>query len=221
MATRLLDGPGTHYVVLSTDELRSFPGTWHADARRVHVSPFYWTLPDHSPEIVAGSGVFAGGNSQRDYPTLLAAIRRLTSAMVTVAANCPPESEPFPAMSTCAPCPRNGSGSCSGAAPPSSRQWWAGRSGARGSRRSLECDVASQDHRHVGRPWSTRPRGGRGERHRRPTRRPAAPARCHHLGTRPTQRRRRETMRARAVESARRFSADAYVGRLLDVVDAP
>lgn len=96
-ATRLMDAPRTHYVVLSTDELHSFPGTWRVDKRRVHVSPFYWTLPDHSPEIVPGAGVFAGGNAQRDYPTLLSAIRPLTFATVTVAANWRPESEPVPA----------------------------------------------------------------------------------------------------------------------------
>lgn len=65
----LLDGPDLHYAVLSSDELELLPATWGMDADRVHFVPFCATRAAESVSD-GGGGVFAGGNSKRDYRAL-------------------------------------------------------------------------------------------------------------------------------------------------------
>jgi glycosyltransferase involved in cell wall biosynthesis len=86
-AVRLLDSERTHYAVLSTDEQRSFAGTWGVDPARVHFTPFFHTLHDPADQEPSGDGgyLFSGGNSLRDYELLEAAAEGL-SAPVRVAA---------------------------------------------------------------------------------------------------------------------------------------
>lgn len=103
IAVWALDGPRTHYLVLSTDEQRSFPTTWRVDPERVHFTPFYWTLPEPDPKPLSGSGIFAGGNSLRDYETLLAAVTPLTSETITIATTWIPPSGAAPAHVHVAP----------------------------------------------------------------------------------------------------------------------
>ncbi len=68
---RLLDGPHVRYVVLSTDEVRSFPGIWGVDPERVLFQPFPNTLFGYGDTPTADHGyLFAGGNSMRDYRLL-------------------------------------------------------------------------------------------------------------------------------------------------------
>jgi len=82
-ALRSFDSPRTTYCVLSTAEQQSFPGNWGVEPARVFCTPFYWTLPAKPSGLhPGGSGVFAGGDSLRDYRTLLAAAQQLSTRIV-------------------------------------------------------------------------------------------------------------------------------------------
>jgi hypothetical protein len=85
-AVRSLDHGGAHYCVLSEAEARLFPVTWGVPPARVHVTPFHWVLDEADVEEVPprNGGVFAGGDSLRDYGPLVEAARGLT-AEVTIA----------------------------------------------------------------------------------------------------------------------------------------
>ncbi len=85
VALRAFDSPRTTYCVLSTAEQQSFPDDWGVNPVRVAYTPFYWTLPaTPSKPRLDGSGVFAGGDSLRDYRALLAAAHGLRTR-ITVA----------------------------------------------------------------------------------------------------------------------------------------
>jgi glycosyltransferase involved in cell wall biosynthesis len=86
LGIRAIDGPGVTYCVLSTEELEAFPSTWGVDSERVFFTPFCYTLKDEdlAKPVSEDGGVFAGGDSRRDYDTLLEAARR-TDARVTLA----------------------------------------------------------------------------------------------------------------------------------------
>lgn len=74
-ALRVFDGDHVHYGVLSQFEAASFPRTWEVDAARVHKVLWSCTLSDKeltAPRSVGG-GVFAGGNSLRDWDLMLRA----------------------------------------------------------------------------------------------------------------------------------------------------
>jgi glycosyltransferase involved in cell wall biosynthesis len=78
LGIRVIDGPGVTYCVLSSEEMEAFPSTWGVDPGRVAFTPFCFTLKDADlaqPRSEEG-GVFAGGDSRRDYETLLEAARR-------------------------------------------------------------------------------------------------------------------------------------------------
>ncbi len=83
----LFDGDHVHYGVLSAFEVETFPRTWGVDPARVHKVLWSCTLSDG--ELIAsrstGGGVFAGGNSLRDWDLMLRAAGTL-SAPVTIAA---------------------------------------------------------------------------------------------------------------------------------------
>jgi hypothetical protein len=83
---RLLDSRRTIYCVLSSEEGESFPQTWGVDRDRVVFTPFCYTLTEEelaAPTSLDG-GVFAGGDSMRDYATLLEAATGVRSS-VTIA----------------------------------------------------------------------------------------------------------------------------------------
>ena len=85
---RAIDSPRTIYCVLSSDELASFPRTWHIDPSRIVFTPFCYTLTDEelaTPAFEDG-GIFAGGDSMRNYDLLLEAIKALP-AQVTIASS--------------------------------------------------------------------------------------------------------------------------------------
>ena len=72
----LVDGPRVTYCVLSNDEVSIFPRTWRVDPDRVTFTPWPYTLPeDELRPQDEGDGVFAGGDSLRDYGPLLEAAR--------------------------------------------------------------------------------------------------------------------------------------------------
>lgn len=76
---RALNGPRVRYCVRSTAELEHFPRTWHVDPGHVVFTPYAHTVTAEELAVPATTdgGVFAGGNSLRDYPTLLEAVRDL------------------------------------------------------------------------------------------------------------------------------------------------
>ena len=73
---------------LSEDDREQFPQAWGIAADRVHVTPFCYTIPDPDVPVTRNGGVFAGGNSSRDYRPLLAAACDL-DAPVTIATTLP------------------------------------------------------------------------------------------------------------------------------------
>lgn len=83
----LFDGDHVHYGVLTEFEVGTFPRTWRVDPARVHKVLWSCTLSDD--ELIAsrgtGGGVFAGGNSLRDWDLMLRAAG-MVSAPVTIAA---------------------------------------------------------------------------------------------------------------------------------------
>ena len=82
---RLLSTPRTRFCVRSTSELELFPKTWGVDPSQVAFTPYGHRLTEDelAAPIVPGVGVFAGGNSLRDYQTLLEAVSKL-DAPVTI-----------------------------------------------------------------------------------------------------------------------------------------
>jgi glycosyltransferase involved in cell wall biosynthesis len=76
---RALDGPRVRFCVRSTVELDLFPHTWGVDPSHVVFTPYAHTVTAEELAVPAATdgGVFAGGNSVRDYPTLLEAVREL------------------------------------------------------------------------------------------------------------------------------------------------
>jgi glycosyltransferase involved in cell wall biosynthesis len=86
-----IDSPRVSYCVLTTDERRVFPRTWGVPPGRVFFTPFYWTAADEELDapVTEDGGVFAGGDSLRDYRPLLAAALRLR-APFHVATHCLP-----------------------------------------------------------------------------------------------------------------------------------
>jgi hypothetical protein len=85
---RAIDSPKVTYCVLSTDELDLFPRTWGIDPSRVAFTPFCHTLRAHelAAPVTRGGGVFAGGDSLRDYGSLVDAARGLDGT-VTIASS--------------------------------------------------------------------------------------------------------------------------------------
>lgn len=69
---RLIDGARTTFCVHSRFETESFPRTWGLRSSRVRFTQWPVTLKDALP-ATDGGRVFAGGNSLRDYATLIAA----------------------------------------------------------------------------------------------------------------------------------------------------
>jgi glycosyltransferase involved in cell wall biosynthesis len=74
-----IDGSHVRYCVMSSAELASFPNTWHVDPARVVFTPYHHTLSDEDLAIPTSSdgAIFAGGDSLRDYATLIEALRGL------------------------------------------------------------------------------------------------------------------------------------------------
>jgi glycosyltransferase involved in cell wall biosynthesis len=79
----LLDGENVIYCVLSSVERELFPATWRVDPDRVVFTPYCHTLSAADFELAAGpgEGIFAGGDSMRDYQPLLAAVTRIRSKL--------------------------------------------------------------------------------------------------------------------------------------------
>lgn len=91
---RIVDDERITYCVLSTDEVRLFPQTWNVSPERVAYTPWCYTLPPEELQRPTSDdgGVFAGGDSMRDYGVLLEAAHGLQQR-VTIAAGWKPKNE--------------------------------------------------------------------------------------------------------------------------------
>jgi hypothetical protein len=92
-AVRALDSPAITYCVLSSEERDSFPRTWGVDRDRVVFTPYGHTLneEDLAAPVSTTGGVFAGGNSLRDYGPLIEAVRGLDAPVTIASSIVPPE----------------------------------------------------------------------------------------------------------------------------------
>ncbi len=77
---KMADRAVVRYAALSTDEIEVFPQTWGVGRGKVRFTPYFATLTAAElaePAPSQGDYVFAGGNSHRDYDTLVQAARLL------------------------------------------------------------------------------------------------------------------------------------------------
>jgi glycosyltransferase involved in cell wall biosynthesis len=99
LVVRAIDGPHVVYGVLSTEEAREFPKRWGVSSGRVAYTAFCATMPlARQAESTDGDYIFAGGNSYRDYETLVDAVCGL--AVPVVMASSWTASRPLPANVT-------------------------------------------------------------------------------------------------------------------------
>ena len=84
---RAIDRGDVTYCVLSMEERDTFSRSWGIDRSRVVFTPYCYSLSEQelSVPVTDGGFVFAGGDSHRDYPTLVEAARGL-GAPVRIAA---------------------------------------------------------------------------------------------------------------------------------------
>jgi glycosyltransferase involved in cell wall biosynthesis len=101
---RFVDGENVTWCVLSTDEVQTFRTTWPVRRGKVVFTPFNHTLhgvdlddlDDAVEETPDAKGhVFSGGNSLRNYPLLLDAVRGLDVELRVATSWRPPASEPL------------------------------------------------------------------------------------------------------------------------------
>jgi glycosyltransferase involved in cell wall biosynthesis len=78
---RLLDGDHVNYCVHSVQQQQRFPELWGVSPERVHVARYYYTLSEQelAEPVDRSGGVFAGGDSHRDYGPLIEAAREVDS----------------------------------------------------------------------------------------------------------------------------------------------
>jgi hypothetical protein len=76
---RAVDRAVARYCVYTRAELQTFPARWSVDPGKMAFTPFYYHLTDEelAQEPIAGTHVFSGGDSLRDYETLVEVARSL------------------------------------------------------------------------------------------------------------------------------------------------
>jgi hypothetical protein len=74
-----VDGSHVRYCVHSSAERERFPHTWRVEPQRVVFTPYHYLLSDEELAAPASEDgtVFAGGDSMRDYRTLVGAAREI------------------------------------------------------------------------------------------------------------------------------------------------
>lgn len=110
VGARLLDGAETFYCVTSTDEVRIFPQTWGVDPGRVFFTPFCVTLPDEEldePAVRHDGGIFAGGDSMRDYGPLLETAGELPARVTLATSSLPSGQDDLPPNVIAGPVPHD------------------------------------------------------------------------------------------------------------------
>jgi glycosyltransferase involved in cell wall biosynthesis len=107
-AVRALDGPRVGYCVLSSAERARFAGLWGVDDDRVVFTPYCYTFDERQldPPEALGNGIFAGGNSLRDYGPLLDVAPALGTRMTLATTRIPADRQArLPADVTAGPVP--------------------------------------------------------------------------------------------------------------------
>ncbi len=86
-AMRMIDRAVARYCVYTTAELEDFPRTWGVDPAKMAFTPYYYNLSDEElGQVPTSEGhVFSGGDSLRDYETLLEAAAGLPEVPFHVA----------------------------------------------------------------------------------------------------------------------------------------
>lgn len=84
LMARILDGPRIGYCVLTDWERERFPSSWQVDPERVFMTPYCHTLSaaELAAPVSTEGGVFAGGNSLRDYGPLVEAATAIDERFV-------------------------------------------------------------------------------------------------------------------------------------------
>lgn len=89
---RLIDGPRTHFCVLSDAERGRFSETWGVDPSRVHLTHWYYGLTEEelAAPVEERGYVFSGGDSMREYRPLIEAARSVAAPIRIAARRDPP-----------------------------------------------------------------------------------------------------------------------------------
>ena len=84
---QVIDRAVARYCVYTTAELEAFPRRWGVNPAKMVFTPFYYHLSDEELEQppIAGDEVFSGGDSLRDYDTLMEAAAGLPEVPFHVA----------------------------------------------------------------------------------------------------------------------------------------
>jgi glycosyl transferase family 1 len=103
----LIDSPRVTYCVLSSAELELFPQSWPVDRSRIVFTPFCYTVPpaELARGTQRGEGIFAGGDSMRDYGPLLAAVASIGVPLRLAVQSNVPKANGIPSV-TMGPVPR-------------------------------------------------------------------------------------------------------------------
>ncbi|MFO0842173.1 MAG: hypothetical protein U0797_07190 [Gemmataceae bacterium] len=79
MRLRLAARSVRRFVVWASHEVEDYARAFDLPPEKLEYVPFHTTLSDYSYEVRDDGYLFAGGNYDRDYPTLLEAVRDLNA----------------------------------------------------------------------------------------------------------------------------------------------
>jgi hypothetical protein len=93
---RAIDRAIARYCVYTSAELVDFPRRWGVEPSKMAFTPYYFHLADEEagPSPAGGDHVFSGGDSLRDYDTLLAAARGVDCPFRIASARASPATQP-------------------------------------------------------------------------------------------------------------------------------
>lgn len=77
---RLAARTGARFAVWASHEVEDYARAYSLAIQSIEYIPFHYTLTDYSYEVGDDGYIFAGGNYDRDYPTLIEAVRPLGAA---------------------------------------------------------------------------------------------------------------------------------------------
>ena len=220
VAARALDHRDAHYCVLSREEAGHFPANWGVAPERVHSRSFHWVLDEREVEESRSrsGGVFAGGDSLRDYGPLLEAAEACPPRVTIASSTAAPARVPANVTLGALPAPR-----LRRAVPRRIGRRRAAQAAQRPQRRPAdlpERDGAGQARGGDRRAGRARLRGARRDRPPRSSGRPRRPPRALAWILDPANEAEVHAVAERGRRAAlERFGPNAYVERLLDVLD--
>lgn len=96
---KLVDRSVYFYVVYSTAELELFPELWGVNKDKMRFCPFYIgdnRIPQQREKKKSGKHIFAGGNSHRDFESVIEAAKQMPEYEFVLATKKLPQSQDFP-----------------------------------------------------------------------------------------------------------------------------